>query len=171
MRTTTSRWCLQSRDAPHELSPLSPSPQAPSGEDKADSSSTDTSDASSSGTEQSTSPSAAASENDCTSPEDNEEDEPKSSNYRVTPEGPEEPAARVGVHVGAKLIGDKQIRFLNLMSGGHERRFLTKAGSSFSIPHEEEHFVTISAKELVVSCGDLALKGFITSCCLARKLE
>jgi CHASE1-domain containing sensor protein len=57
------------------------------------------------------------------------------------------------------------------MSGGHERKFLDEALSSFAIPHEEEYFSGFSSKDLVTACGDLALKGFIVSRCLARKLE
>jgi hypothetical protein len=57
------------------------------------------------------------------------------------------------------------------MSGGHERRFLEEAGSSFAIPHEEEYFNSFSSEDQVTACGDLALKGFIASRCLARKLE
>jgi hypothetical protein len=69
------------------------------------------------------------------------------------------------------LIGGKQIRFLGLMSGGHERKFLEEAGSSFAIPHEEEYFSGFSSEDLVTACGDLALKNFIALRCLARKLE
>jgi hypothetical protein len=64
-----------------------------------------------------------------------EEEEPKSSNYRVTLEEPQAVAARLQILFKAKLIGGKQIRFLGLMSGGHERKFLEEAGSSFAIPH------------------------------------
>jgi hypothetical protein len=57
------------------------------------------------------------------------------------------------------------------MSGGHERKLLEEAGSSFAIPHEEEYFSGLSSKDLVTACGDLALKNFVASRCLARKLE
>jgi hypothetical protein len=57
------------------------------------------------------------------------------------------------------------------MSGGHERKFLEEAGSSFAIPHEEEYFSGFSSEDLVTACGDLALKSFVASRCLARKLE
>jgi hypothetical protein len=70
-----------------------------------------------------------------------------------------------------KLIGGNQIRFLGLMSGGHERKFLKEVGSSFAIPHEEEYFSDFSSADLITACGDLALKGFVVSWCLARKLE
>jgi hypothetical protein len=66
--------------------------------------------------------------------EEEEEEEPDSSNYRVTPEEPQATAARLQIPPDAKLIGGKQIRFLGLMSGGHERKFLEEAGSSFAIP-------------------------------------
>jgi hypothetical protein len=46
------------------------------------------------------------------------------------------------------------------MSGGHERKFLEEAGSSFVIPHEEEYFNSFSSEDLVTACGDLALKSF-----------
>jgi hypothetical protein len=69
-----------------------------------------------------------------------------------------------------KLISGKQIRFLGLMGGGHEHRFLEEAGSSFAIPHEE-YFNSFSSEDLVASCGDLGLKGFVASRFLARKLE
>jgi hypothetical protein len=57
------------------------------------------------------------------------------------------------------------------MSGGHERRFLEEDGSSFAIPHEEEYFNSFSSEDLVTTCGDLALKSFVASRCLTRKLE
>jgi hypothetical protein len=53
------------------------------------------------------------------------------------------------------------------MRGGHERKFLGEARSSFAIPHEEEYFSGFSSEDLVTACGDLALKGFIVSRCLA----
>jgi hypothetical protein len=56
------------------------------------------------------------------------------------------------------LISRKQIRFLNLTSGGHERKFLEEAGSSYAILHEEEYFSNFSSEDLVTTCGDLALK-------------
>jgi hypothetical protein len=89
----------------------------------------------------------------------------------VTPEEPQAAAARLQILSKAKLIGGKQIRFLGLMSSGHERRFLKEAGSTFAIPHEEEYFSGFSSKDLVTACGDLALKSFVASRCLARKLE
>jgi hypothetical protein len=69
------------------------------------------------------------------------------------------------------LIGLKQIRFLSLMSGDHEHKFLEEAGSSFAIPHEEEYFSSFSSEDLATACGDLVSKGFVASRCLARKLE
>jgi chromosome segregation ATPase len=57
------------------------------------------------------------------------------------------------------------------MSGGHERKFVEEAGSSFVIPHEEEYFSGFSSEDLVIACGDLVLKSFVASQCLARKLE
>jgi hypothetical protein len=57
------------------------------------------------------------------------------------------------------------------MSGGHERKFLEEAGSSFAIPHEEEYFGGFSSADLITACGNLALKNFVASRCLARKLE
>jgi chromosome segregation ATPase len=57
------------------------------------------------------------------------------------------------------------------MSGGHERKFLEEAGSSFAIPHEEEYFGNLSSADLTTACGDLSLKAFVASRCLARRLE
>jgi hypothetical protein len=89
----------------------------------------------------------------------------------VTPEDPRAAATHLQIAAKTKLIGGKQIRFLGLMSGGHERKFLEEAGSSFAIPHEEEYFSDFSSKDLVTVCGDLALKKFVASRCLAQKLE
>jgi hypothetical protein len=71
----------------------------------------------------------------------------------------------------AKLIGRKHIRFLDLMSSSHEHRFLEEAGSNFAILHEEDNFSSFSYKDQETTCWDLALKGFVASGCLARKLE
>jgi hypothetical protein len=57
------------------------------------------------------------------------------------------------------------------MSGGHERKFLEEAGSSFAIPHEEEYFGNLSSADLTTACRDLSLKAFVASWCLARRLE
>jgi hypothetical protein len=57
------------------------------------------------------------------------------------------------------------------MSGGHEHKFLEEAGSSFAIPHEMEYFGNFSSADLITACGDLVLKNFVVSRCLARKLE
>jgi flagellar biosynthesis GTPase FlhF len=57
------------------------------------------------------------------------------------------------------------------MSGGHELKFLEEAGSSFAIPHEEEYFGDLSSADLITACGDLSLKNFIASRCLAQRLE
>jgi hypothetical protein len=89
----------------------------------------------------------------------------------VTPEDPQAAATRLQIPAKTKLIGGKQIRFLGLMSGGHECKFLEEAGSSFAIPHEEEYFCGFSSKDLITACGDLALKNFVASRCLTRKLE
>jgi hypothetical protein len=89
----------------------------------------------------------------------------------VTPEEPRAAAVHLQVPAEAKLIGGKTIRFLGLTSGGHERQFLEEAGASFAIPHEEEHFGKLTAAELTTACGDLSLKAFIASRCLARRLE
>jgi hypothetical protein len=89
----------------------------------------------------------------------------------VTSEEPQVVVAWLQIPSKAKLIGGKQIRFLGLMSGGHERKFLEEAGSSFVIPHEEEYFSGFSSEDLVTACGDLALKSFVASRFLARKLE
>jgi hypothetical protein len=93
------------------------------------------------------------------------------SNYRVTPEEPQAAATRLQVPAEAKLIGGKHIHFLGLMSGGHERKFLEEAGSSFAIPHEEEYFGNLSSADLTTACGDLSLKAFVVSWCLTRRLE
>jgi hypothetical protein len=50
------------------------------------------------------------------------------------------------------LSGRKQIHFLGLTSGGHERRFL-----------KEEYFSDFSSEDLVTTCGDLELKRFVAS--------
>jgi hypothetical protein len=89
----------------------------------------------------------------------------------VTPEEPRAAAVRLQVPAEAKLIGGKTISFLGLTSGGHERQFLEEAGASFVIPHEEEHFGKLTVAELTTACGDLSLKAFIASRCLARRLE
>jgi hypothetical protein len=89
----------------------------------------------------------------------------------VTPEEPRAAAVRLQVPSEAKLIGGKKICFLGLMSGGHERQFLEEAGASFAIPHEEEFYGKLSAAELTTGCGDLSLKAFIASRCLARRLD
>jgi hypothetical protein len=88
----------------------------------------------------------------------------------VTPEEPQDVAARLRIPSKAKLIGGKQIRF-GLVSGGHKRKFLEEAGSSFAIPHEEEYFENFSSSDLITACGDLALKNFVASRCLALRLE
>jgi chromosome segregation ATPase len=48
---------------------------------------------------------------------------------------------------------------------------LEEVGSSFAIPHEEEYFRKLSSTELTTACGDLSLKAFVASRCLARRLE
>jgi hypothetical protein len=80
-------------------------------------------------------------------------------------------ATRHQVPAEAKLIGGKHIRFLGLTSRGHERKFLEEAGSSFAIPHEEEYLGNLSSADLTTTCGDLSLKAFVASRCLARRLE
>jgi hypothetical protein len=52
----------------------------------------------------------------------------------------------------------------------HECKFLEEAGSSCTIPHEE-YFSNFSSDDLATACGDLVLKGFIATWCLAQKLE
>jgi hypothetical protein len=79
-------------------------------------------------TGQSSSPSATGAEKDDFAAEAEEEEEPESSNYRVTPEEPQAATTRLQIPSKAKLIGGKQIRFLGLMNGGHERKFLQEAG-------------------------------------------
>jgi hypothetical protein len=114
------------------------------------------------------SPATAAKKDDfVTTAEEDEEEEPDNSSYRVTPE---EPRAAV-VRLQVPTEGGKKIRFLGLTSGGHERQFLEEAGASFAIPHEEEYFGKLSAAELTTACGDLSLKAFVASRCLARRLE
>jgi hypothetical protein len=160
-------------DTPRGPSPTAFCPEAPQDEGKSSSTSTSSSSSSSDGTEQSASPSAMAAEKDdfVATAEEDEEEEPDSSSYRVTPEEPRAAAVRLQVPAEAKLIGGKKIRFLGLTSGGHERQFLEEAGASFSIPHEEEYFGKLSAAELTTACGDLSLKAFVASRCLARRLE
>jgi hypothetical protein len=159
-------------DAPRKPSPVALSAEAPRDKDDSSSTSTSSSETSSDGTEQSASPSAPATEKEDIAAEAEEgEEEPESSSYRVTPEEPRAAAVRLQVPAEAKLIGEKTIRFLGLTSGGHERQFLEEAGAIFAIPHEEEHFGKLTAAELSTACGDLSLKAFIASRCLARRLE
>jgi hypothetical protein len=160
-------------DAPRGHSPAAFGPKAPQDEGKSSSTSTSSSSSSSEGTEQSASPSATAVEKDdfVAAAEEDEEEEPDSSSYRVTPKEPRATAVRLQVPAEAKLIGGKQIRFLGLTSGGHERKFLEEARSSFTIPHEEVYFGKLSSTELTTACGDLSLKAFVASRCLARRLE
>jgi hypothetical protein len=89
----------------------------------------------------------------------------------MTPEEPQAAAIRFQIPAEAKLIGGKQIRFLGMTSGGHERKFLEEAGSSFAFPHEVEHFGKLSFADLTTACGDLSLKAFVASRCLTRRLE
>jgi hypothetical protein len=162
-------------EAPRGRSPAAFGVEAPRDEGKSSSASTSSSGSSSESTEQSASPSATGVEKDALAiaAEENEEEEeePDSSNYHVTPEEPQATAIRLQVPAEAKIIGGKQIRFLGLTSGGHECKFLEEAGSSFAIPHEEEYFGQLSSTDLTTACGDLSLKAFIASRCLARRLE
>jgi hypothetical protein len=162
-------------EAPRDRSPAAFGAEAPRDEGKTSSASTSSSGSSSESTEQSASPSATGIEKDALAPaaEENEEEEeePDSSNYRMTPEKPQAAAIRLQIPAEAKLIGGKQIRFLGLTSGGHERKFLEEAGSSFAFPHEEEHFGKLSSTDLTTACGDLSLKAFVASRCLTRRLE
>jgi hypothetical protein len=104
--------------------------------------------------------------------EDEEEEEgPDSNNYRVTPEEPQATTTHLQVPAEAKLIGGKHIRFLGLTSGGHDHKFLEEAGSAFVIPREEEYFRNLSSANLTTACGDLSLKAFVASRCVARRLE
>jgi hypothetical protein len=156
-------------EAPRGHSPTAFGPDAPQDEGKSSSTSTSSSSSSSESTEQSASPSVTGAEKDdfIAAAEEDEEEEPDSSSYRVTPEEPRAAAVRLQVPAEAKLICGKQIRFLALTSGGHERKFLEEAGSSFAIPHEEEYFGKLSSAELTTACGNLSLKAFVTSRCLA----
>jgi hypothetical protein len=142
-------------DVPRKPSPAALGAEAPQERDEPSSTSSSSSDTSSDGTEQSASPSTPASEKNDVVPEAEEEEdgEPESSSYRVTPEEPRAAAVRLQVPAEAKLIGGKTIRFLGLTSGGHERRFLEEAGASFAIPHEEEYFGKLTAAELTTACG------------------
>jgi hypothetical protein len=160
-------------DAPRGHNPTAFGPDAPQDEGKSSSTSTRSSSSLSESTEQSASPSATVAEkyDFVAAAEEDEEEELDSSSYRVTPEEPRAAVVRLQVPVEAKLIGGKQIRFLGLKSGGHERKFLEEAGSSFAIPHEEEYFAKLSSADLTTACGDLSLKAFIASRCLARRLE
>jgi hypothetical protein len=124
--------------APRRRSPAAFGAEAPRDEGKSSSASTSSSSSLFESTEQSASPSATGTEKDALATaaeeDEEEEDEPDSSNYRVRPEEPQAAAARLQVPAKAKLIGGKHIRFLGLTSGGHERKFLEEAGSSFAIP-------------------------------------
>jgi hypothetical protein len=143
-------------DAPRGHSPTAFGPDAPEDEGKSSSTSTSSSSSSSEGTEQSASPSATVAEKDdfvAAAGEDDEEEEPDSSSYRVTPEEPRAAAVRLQVPAEAKLIGGKQIRFLGLMSSGHERKFLEEVGSSFAIPHKEEYFGKLSSTDSPLHAG------------------
>jgi hypothetical protein len=162
-------------EAPRGRSPTAFGPEAARDDGKSSSASTSSSSSSSESTEQSASPSATSAEKDdfvaAAEEDEEEEEEPDSSNYCVTPEEPQVAAARLQVPTEAKLIGGKQIRFLGLTSGGHERKFLEEAVSSFAIRHEEEYFGNLSSVDLTTACGDLSLKAFVASRCLARRLE
>jgi hypothetical protein len=162
-------------EAPRGRSPAAFGAEAPRDEGKSSSASTSSSSSSSESTEQSASPSATGAEKDdlvaAAEEDEEEEEEPDSSNYCVTPEEPQVAATRLQVPAEAKLIGGKHIRFLGLTSGGHERKFLEEPGSSFVIPHEEEYFGNLSSADLTTACGDLSLKAFVASRCLARRLE
>jgi hypothetical protein len=160
-------------DAPCRPSPVALGAEAPRDKDDSSSTSTSSPGSSSDGTEQFASPSATAAEKDdlIVAAEEDEEEEPESSGYRVTPEETRAAAVRLQVPAEAMLIGGKKIRFLGLTSGGHERQFLEEAGASFAIPHEEEFFGRLSVAELTTACGDLSLKAFIASRCLARRLD
>lgn len=48
-----------------------------------------------------------------------------------------------------------------LLSGGHERKFLSEAGNTFSLSHEEERFSQLGTEAMFEACEDLALKIFI----------
>jgi hypothetical protein len=160
-------------DAPRKPSPITLGAKVLRDKDDSSSTSTSSSDTSSDGTEQSASPSAPATDKDdiVAEAEEGEDEEPKSSSYRVMPEEPRAAAVRLQASVEAKLIGGKTIHFLGLTSGGHERQFPEEAGASFSIPHEEEHFGKLTTAELTTACGDLSLNAFIAYRCLARRLE
>jgi hypothetical protein len=158
-------------EASHGRSPLPLGHEAPCDEGKSSSASISSSSSSSGNTGQSASPSATDAEKYDFFAEAKEEEDSESSNYRVMPEEPQAVAAHLQIPSKAKLIGGKQIRFLGLMSGGHERKFLEEDRSSFSIPHEEEYFSGFSSADLITAYGDLALKNFVSSWCLARKLE
>jgi hypothetical protein len=160
-------------DATRGHNPTAFGPEAPQDEGKSSSTSTSSSSSSSEDTKQSASPSATIAKKDdfAAAAEEDKEEEPDSSSYRVTPEEPRAADVRLQVPAEAKLIGGKQIRFLGLMSGRHERKFLEEAGSSFVIPHEEEYFGKLNSTELTTACGDLSLKAFVASRCLARRLE
>jgi hypothetical protein len=160
-------------DAPRKPSPVALGVEAPRDKDDSSSTSTNSSDTSSDDTEKSASPSAPATEKDdiVAEAEERKDEEPESSGYRVTPEEPRAAAVRLQVPAEANLIGGKTIRFLGLTSGRHEHQFLEEAGASFAIPHEEEHFGKLTAAELTTACGDLSLKAFIASRCLARRLK
>jgi hypothetical protein len=162
-------------EAPRGHSLTAFGPEAARDDNKSNSASTSSSSSSSESTEQSASPSAIGAEKDdfvvAAEEDEEEEEEPDSNNYRVMPEEPQAAAAHLRVPAVAKLIGGKQICFLGLTSGGHERKFLEEAGSSFAIPHEEEYFGNLSSADLTTACGDLSLKAFVASRCLARRLE
>jgi hypothetical protein len=160
-------------EATRKPSPVVLGAESPRDKDDSSSTSTSSSDSSSDGTEQSASPSAPAIEKDdiVAEAEEGKDEEAESSSYRVTLEEPRAAAVRLQVPAEAKLIGGKTIRFLGLMSGGHERQFLEEAGASFTFPHEEGHFEKLTTTELTTACGDLSLKAFIASRCLVRRLE
>jgi hypothetical protein len=162
-------------DAPHGRSPPPLGDEAPCDEGKTSSASTSSSSSSSENTGQSALPSATGGEKDCfvgeAEEEEAEEEDPECSNYRVTLEDPQADATRLQILAETKLIGGKQICFLGLMSGGHDRKFLEEVGSSFAILHKEEYFSGFSTKDLITACGDLALKNFVASRYLERMLE
>jgi hypothetical protein len=134
-------------DAPRDRSLPTLGHEGPCDEGKSSSASSGSSSSSTENTDQSASPSATGAEKDDFVAEAEEEEEPESSKYHVMPEEPQAAAARLQIPPKVKLIVEKQIRFLGLMSGGHERRFLEEARSSFAIPHEEEYFSGFSSED------------------------
>lgn len=122
--------------------------------DDSDSSSGTSSSSSSSDTRHSTTPSAAASAGD-----GSDDEHADSNGYLVTSEDPKFAAERIGAPMNAAFVGGQIIDFLSLQNGGHECQFLS------------ERFGNLDLDAMVEAYDDLALRSFVASRCVSRKLH